>query len=210
VIRVLPYGDRAALVDLDRPEQVLGLHAALDDEPPSGTVEMVPAARTLLIQFDPGRTSFERLSAEITRHSVADDVQRLGPEVEVPVRYDGADLGEVARETGLTEVEVIRRHAGTTYAGTTYTVAFCGFAPGFGYLTGLDPALQLPRRATPRTRVPPGAVAIAGEYTAVYPRESPGGWRLIGSTGLTMWDVHRHPPNLLVPGTRVRFVERAG
>lgn len=202
MIRVLPYGDRAALVDLDRPEQVLGLHAALDDEPPCGTVEMVPAARTLLVRFDPGRTSFERISAEIARHSVADGAHRSGPEVEVPVRYDGADLAEVATETGLSEAEVVRRHQ-----ASTYTVAFCGFAPGFGYLTGLDPRLHVPRKTTPRTRVPAGSVAIAGEYAAVYPRESPGGWRLLGRTDLPVWDVDRDPPNLLVPGTRVRFVE---
>jgi KipI family sensor histidine kinase inhibitor len=202
VIRVLPYGDGAALIDLDRPEQVLGLQAALDDEPPCGMIEMVPAAQTLLIRFDPGSTSFERLSAEITRHSVADGSRRRGSHVTVPVRYDGADLAEVAAETGLTEDEVVRRHA-----AAEYTVAFCGFAPGFGYLTGIDPALRLPRRKTPRTRVPAGSVAIAGEYTAVYPRESPGGWRLIGHTELPVWDIDRHPPNLLVPGTRIRFAE---
>ncbi|MDT7727230.1 MAG: hypothetical protein QOI21_3806 [Actinomycetota bacterium] len=202
MIRVLPYGDQAALVDLERPEQVLGLHAALDDEPPYGTVEMVPAARTLLVRFDLGRTSFERISAEIARHSVSDGTHRPRQEAEVPVRYDGADLGEVARETGLSEAEVIRLHR-----DATYTVAFCGFAPGFGYLTGLDPKLHVPRKGTPRTRVPAGSVAIAGEYSAVYPRESPGGWRLLGHTELPVWDVDREPPNLLVPGTRVRFVE---
>jgi KipI family sensor histidine kinase inhibitor len=202
VIRVLPYGDQAALVDLDRPEQVLGLHAALDDEPPCGTVEMVPAARTLLVRFDPRRTGFERISAEIARHSVSGATHRPGPEVEVPVRYDGADLAEVARETGLREAEVIRRHR-----DSAYTVAFCGFAPGFGYLTGLDPKLHVPRKATPRTRVPTGSVAIAGEYSAIYPRESPGGWRLLGHTDLPVWDIDRDPPNLLIPGTRVRFVD---
>jgi KipI family sensor histidine kinase inhibitor len=203
VIRVQPYGERAALVDLDRPEQVLGLQAALEDEPPCGTVELVPAAKTLLIRFDPGLTSFERLSAEITRHSVADGLRGRSGQVTVPVRYDGADLAEVAGETGLTEDEVVELHA-----ATEYTVAFCGFAPGFGYLTGLDPVLRLPRRAVPRTRVPAGSVAIAGEYTAVYPRESPGGWRLIGHTDLPVWDLGRHPPNLLTLGTRIRFARR--
>jgi KipI family sensor histidine kinase inhibitor len=118
------------------------------------------------------------------------------------VHYDGADLAEVAKETGLSEREVVRLHANARYA-----VAFCGFAPGYGYLTGLDPRLHLPRRNTPRTKVPAGSVAIAGEYSAVYPRESPGGWHLIGRTDLVVWDVDRDPPQLLVPGTRVRFVE---
>jgi KipI family sensor histidine kinase inhibitor len=202
-MRVLPYGSRAALVDLDGPEQVVGLHSALEDEPPTGTVELVPAAHTLLVRFDPGSTSFERLSADIARHSMTDRSRSPGREVVAPVRYDGEDLAEVARLTGLTESEVVRRHS-----TAEYTVAFCGFAPGFGYLTGLDPALHLPRRATPRTRVPAGAVAIAGEYTAIYPRESPGGWQLLGHTGLTVWDLAREPPHLLVPGTRVRFAER--
>lgn len=201
-MKVVPYGSRAVLVDLDGPEQVLGLHTALDSEPPAGMVELVPAARTLLVRYDPGFTDFERLSAEIGRHSIADGLRRPGAEVVIEVRYDGADLAEVAAETGLTEREVVRRHR-----EAEYTVAFCGFSPGFGYLTGLDPALRLPRLATPRTRVPAGAVAIAGEYTAVYPRQSPGGWRLIGRTDLVVWDVGREPPHLLGPGTRVRFTE---
>jgi KipI family sensor histidine kinase inhibitor len=120
--------------------------------------------------------------------------------VTLPVRYDGADLDAVAAASSLTASEVVRRHS-----SATYVAAFCGFAPGFAYLTGLDPALHLPRRSTPRTRVPAGAVAIAGDYTAVYPHPSPGGWHLLGHTDAPVWDVERPRPNLLVPGTRVRF-----
>jgi len=101
VMRVLPYGARAALVDLDAPEQVVGLHSELDDEPPTGTVELVSAARTLLVRFDPRSTSFERLSADIARHSITDRTRNPAREVVVPVRYDGADLAEVARLTGF-------------------------------------------------------------------------------------------------------------
>jgi biotin-dependent carboxylase-like uncharacterized protein len=121
--------------------------------------------------------------------------------VVLPVRYDGADLAEVASLTGLGVAEVVRRHA-----AATYTVAFGGFMPGFAYLTGLDPVLHLPRRSSPRTRVPAGSVAVAGEFAAVYPSATPGGWRLLGTCTTPLFDVHRDPPALLRPGTRVRFV----
>ena len=94
------------------------------------------------------------------------------------------------------------------HSGADYTVAFCGFMPGFAYMTGLPAALHLPRRATPRERVPVGAVAIAAEYAGVYPRESPGGWHLLGRTDAVLWDDGREPPALLPPGTRVRFRPR--
>jgi KipI family sensor histidine kinase inhibitor len=116
------------------------------------------------------------------------------------VRYDGPDLAAVAERAGRPEAEVIARHT----AGD-YRVAFCGFAPGFAYLTGLDPSLHVPRLARPRTRVPAGSVGIAGEYTAAYPRPSPGGWHLLGRTDADLWDLARAEPALLTPGTRVRF-----
>ena len=118
----------------------------------------------------------------------------------VPVVYDGADLDDVARLTGLTPAEVAAAHT-----GTPWVVAFTGFAPGFGYLTGGDPRLRVPRHDVPRPRVPAGAVGLAGRYSGVYPRASPGGWRLIGRTGLTLWDAAADPPAELRPGRRVRF-----
>jgi KipI family sensor histidine kinase inhibitor len=121
--------------------------------------------------------------------------------VEIAVRYDGDDLHAVAAETGLAPHHVVEVHA-----SVTYTVAFCGFAPGFAYLTGLDQRLHLPRLSTPRTRVPAGSVAIAAEYAGVYPRSSPGGWRLLGRTDADLFDPDRREPALLTPGTRVRFV----
>lgn len=124
-----------------------------------------------------------------------------GTVVEIPVAYDGADLAEVAARCGLTPAEVVQRHT-----APTYTAAFAGFAPGFVYLEGLDPALVLPRRAEPRTRVPAGSVAIAADHAAVYPRESPGGWHLLGRTGAVMFDAEADPPALVQPGDRVRFV----
>jgi len=139
------------------------------------------------------------IDASALRHVDRDDDDRAV--VEIPVVYDGDDLDDVARATGLEPSDVIARHS-----GSSFRVDFCGFAPGFGYLRGLDPRLHLPRRATPRTRVPAGSVAIAAEFTAVYPRPSPGGWHLLGSTDRVMFDPDRSPPALFEPGVHVRFV----
>ena len=127
------------------------------------------------------------------------------PATEIAVSYDGPDLDEVARLTGLTAAEVIAAHT-----ATPWRVAFGGFAPGFAYLTGGDPRLRVPRRGVPRTSVPAGAVALAGEFSAVYPQSSPGGWQLIGRTDTVMFDPARDPAALLRPGDRVRFVQAGG
>ena len=189
---VRPYGDRAVLVETDN---VLGLAAALQDRP--GVIEVVPAARTVLIRIDPD--VFDPAGLDDLETAIAADP--VGEVVELPVRYDGADLELVARTAACSVGAVIARHA-----EPEYTVAFCGFAPGFAYLSGLDATLRQPRLATPRTSVPAGSVGVAGEFTGVYPRASPGGWRLLGSTDAVLWDLDRDPPALLTPGTRVRFV----
>ena len=201
-MRLLACGDVGVLVELAGLDEVLALHAALVHAPPPGTVDLVPAARTLLVRLDPALTSVADVARAVRATSPVASDQPCPGEVEIPVRYDGPDLAEVARLTGLDEGGVVNAHT-----GRPWTVAFAGFAPGFGYLVGGDPRLHVPRRATPRTRVPVGAVALAGEFSGVYPRSSPGGWQLIGSTPLAMWDVDRDPPALLRPGVRVRFVE---
>ncbi|WP_284742917.1 5-oxoprolinase subunit B family protein [Amycolatopsis sp. RTGN1] len=196
-VRLLPCGRRAVLVELD---DVLGFQAALTALEPDGVEELVPAARTLLVRFDPAVTDADRVGALLREVSPVDSAVSASAEVVIPVRYDGEDLADVAAEAGLSVSEVISRHSGGSYVS-----AFCGFAPGFAYLSGSDPALHVSRRSTPRTRIPAGSVAIAGEYSAVYPSASPGGWRLLGRTEVPVWDVDRDPPNLLPPGTRVRF-----
>jgi KipI family sensor histidine kinase inhibitor len=192
----------------------MGLEAVLIEDPPGepaawargvrdlaldGVLDVVPAAKTVLIRCDSAAALAsvrERLDAvRPTRTGTAQD------EVTIAVAYDGDDLDEVADATGLSVEEVVGLHS-----SGEYRVAFCGFAPGFGYLTGLPERLRLPRRATPRTRVPAGSVAIAAEYSAVYPRSSPGGWNLLGHTDAILFDVERDPPSLLAPGTSVRFV----
>ncbi|WP_238335735.1 5-oxoprolinase subunit PxpB [Serinicoccus kebangsaanensis] len=190
-------------MELDDLPQVLALHAALEQAPPPGVIDLVPAARTLLLQLDPAQTAVDAVAEQVRSVSVRPGAAPVAGRVELPVVYDGSDLAEVAELTGLSTEEVVAAHT-----GQEWTVAFCGFSPGFGYLVGEDERLHVPRRSTPRTRVPAGAVGLAGEFGGVYPRESPGGWQLIGRTDATLWDVDRDPPALLVPGTQVRFVRQ--
>jgi len=209
-VRLLPMGESVWLVETDDLDTVLALESAL--RPVAGAGEgvwsevddLVPGARTVLVVAR-ASTDLDALAAEIRRVAVGVD-PTAAPQptgvVEVPVRYDGADLDEVAAHTGLTAEQVVAAHT-----GTPWRVAFGGFAPGFAYLVGGDPRLVVPRRAEPRTRVPAGAVALAGEFTGIYPRESPGGWQLIGTTDLVLWDAERDPPALLVPGTTVHFTQ---
>ena len=204
-MRILRCGERAALVEFDSTEQVLGMFRGLRAEPPDGVVKLVPAARTLLIGYDPGTLDFPRLVDTLEHRPIATATTDNAGELTIPVRYNGEDLVQVAEDTGLDVDEVVRRHT-----AAVYTVAFCGFAPGFGYLTGLDPVLRLPRLNNPRTRVPVGAVAIAGEYTGVYPRPSPGGWRIVGRTDEIVWNIDRDPPALFTPGLTVRFAQVTG
>ena len=157
----------------------------------------MPAARTVLVG---GLADPRAFAADVVRWDVPPLVRGRGEAVELPVRFDGPDLAEVAELWGMARDEV----AGMV-TGTAFRVAFCGFAPGFGYLTGLPEPLQVPRRATPRTAVPAGAVALAGPYAGVYPRSSPGGWQLVGTTDVPLWDPDREPAALLSPGTEVRF-----
>lgn len=200
-MRALPVGDDALLVEVSSGEQAQALHAELLRRRAEGTLtvrEIVPAARTVLLD---GLDDPTRLATELTASQVPPALPLTQEIIELPIRYDGPDLADVAALWGVSEEEVARIHA-----GTEFRVAFCGFAPGFGYLTGLPARYDVPRRATPRTSVPAGAVGLAGPYTGVYPRSSPGGWQLIGTTGAVLWDHTRVPAALLSPGTRVRFV----
>lgn len=208
--RTLVAGDRAVLVELPDLAHTLGLMARLQELQSSayaipGIHELIPAARTLLVRFSPALITRDALVRRLDAVSASPVERGAGALVEVPVVYDGEDLDEVAAHLGLTRDEVIARHT-----GSEYTVGFAGFAPGFAYLVGGDDVLDVPRRASPRTRIPAGSVALAGRYSGVYPRASPGGWQLIGTTTLTMWDVERDPPAALRPGDRVRFVRVSG
>ncbi|MFR9672984.1 5-oxoprolinase subunit B family protein [Streptomyces sp. TR06-5] len=204
---VLPVGDDGLLVELPAPDDARAFHAELLRRRARGALppvrEIVPGARTVLLEglAEPGR-----LAAELPRWEVPPAGSATGALVRVPVRYDGPDLPDVAAAWGVSRREVVRVHA-----ETEFRVAFCGFAPGFGYLAGLDEKYEVPRRARPRTRVPANAVGLAGPYTGIYPRASPGGWQLVGTAlDVVLWDPDRSPAALLAPGTRVRFEPVAG
>ncbi|MFJ1748644.1 allophanate hydrolase subunit 1 [Streptomyces sp. NPDC088116] len=200
-MRTLPVGDRALLVELADGERTAAFHAELLRRRAAGTLppvrEIVPAARTVLLD---GLDDPDGFAARLDGWETPGPHARVPDTVELPVRYDGPDLAEVAALWGVPAEEVARIHS-----AAEFRVAFCGFAPGFGYLTGLPEAYDVPRRPTPRTAVPAGSVALAGPYTGVYPRSSPGGWQLIGTTDALLWDPAREPAALLAPGTRVRF-----
>ena len=202
MVTLRPYGRRAVLLEVGSAAQVPGLHARVHALDLPGVLDVVPAARTVLVTFaDPGALALARPAlAEVTAEVT--DRPTGGAVVTVDVTYDGPDLAAVAADTGLTVAEVIARHT-----APAYTVGFIGFAPGFAYLIGLDPVLHVPRHASPRTRVPAGSVGIAGEFTGVYPRASPGGRQLLGRTNAALWDLARERPALLEPGVAVRFRE---
>ncbi|MFJ8627738.1 5-oxoprolinase subunit PxpB [Kitasatospora sp. NPDC093550] len=197
-------GERALLVELPGTAEVAALYGWLRERRQAGALgevgELVPAARTVLLDGVADVDAVARL-LRTARPAAAETAH--GPLLEVPTVYDGADLAEVAALWGVSEEAAVRIHT-----EPEYVVAFCGFAPGFGYLTGLPARYEVPRRDTPRSSVPAGSVALAGPYTGVYPHPSPGGWQLIGRTALPLWDVDREPPALLAPGVRVRFTAR--
>ncbi|GAA2861446.1 urea amidolyase family protein [Microbacterium arabinogalactanolyticum] len=197
-MRILTASDRALLAEAADLDEAMRLNLAWDGVP--GVVERIPGARTVLVRFDPLRVSAGELAAVLESTEVDAEHVPHTREVKVPVRYDGEDLDEVATLLGVSAEEVVNRHL-----SAEWQVAFSGFAPGFGYTVSTDPLFDVPRRSSPRTRVPAGSVALAGHFTGVYPRESPGGWQLIGRTDAAMWDIDRDPPALLSPGTLVRF-----
>lgn len=205
--KILPAGSDAVLLECGTLEQTLRVFASLAAARDRGALdvaELVPAAETVLVSGGEARdpralhTKLRRLLA--TSESTGPHINS-GTETVIPVHYEGEDLDEVAELTGMSIEQVIQRHV-----TALYTVAFTGFAPGFAYLSGGDPLLEVPRRATPRPRILPGSVGLAGPFSGVYPRESPGGWQIIGHTEHRMWDLARERPAALLAGERVRFV----
>ncbi len=219
-MRFLGVNNSAFLIELADLEETLALFDRLQQEIRRGEknlqdqekfqsqdnlqaiVEIIPAARTLLVTFDPLLADETTLETKIAGLKLEKGQQKSGKLVEIPVVYDGEDLDDVAALLKIDREEVIRRHT-----ESHYQVAFCGFAPGFAYLTGGDPLFNVPRRASPRKSIPAGSVALAGKFGGVYPQPSPGGWQLIGRTDVKMFDLDRDPPSLLKPGDRVHFVD---
>ncbi len=212
-----PMGDQALIIEFgDRVDPALSARIAalaqrLRDSRPIGVLDIVPAYSTLALHYDPatvgaGTSPYEALAATIGiwLKSQSIEISNAGRMVEIPVCYGGAfgeDLATLARSRGLSIDDVIAIHS-----GTDYHVHMLGFVPGFAYLGGLDARLATPRRDTPRPRVPAGSVAIAGEQTAVYPLDTPGGWQIIGRTPIRLFRPDASPPSLLNAGDTVRFV----
>lgn len=206
--KIRDYGDRALLLECVGTDEVLAWSAAIRKAELPGVLDIVPASRTVLIKLGgtryqgPTRQRLAKLDVASAANSAA-AAGEVHADVQIDVIYDGPDLDEVARLTGLTADQVVAAHT-----ATPWRVGFGGFAPGFAYLIGGDARLEVPRRDEPRTKVPVGAVGLAGQFSGVYPRESPGGWQLIGRTAdgqPALWDVDRDPPALLMPGMWVQF-----
>jgi KipI family sensor histidine kinase inhibitor len=202
-VRFRPAGPAALLVEVDSLAQVRALHARIERERAAGwapgLVDVIPAARTVLLD---GVADGAALAADLRSWSVEPCPPAAGQVVEIACRYDGPDLGDVARQWGVPPERVPGIHS-----GLAHEVAFCGFAPGFPYIAGLGGGREVTRRDRPRPALPAGSVALGDEYTGIYPRTSPGGWQIIGHTDAVMWDPSRDPAALLRPGDRVRFVD---
>lgn len=199
VLSVRPVGTRAVLAELSGTQEVLALQALLVEAPLPGQVDVLAAAQTVMVRAD-SPAAARRMGGLLLELDLTARAKQDGGLVFIDTVYDGEDLAEVGRLTGLGTDGVIEAHT-----GQVWTVAFAGFAPGFGYMVGENQTLEVPRRSSPRTAVPAGSVALAGNYSAVYPRRSPGGWQLIGRTGARMWDLNRAEPALASPGHRVQF-----
>lgn len=200
-MRFLPAGPTSLLVELASPGAVLALAAEIERRRAGGwateVADVVPGATTLLLD---GVADPWALAAELESWDPPPVTAGTRPVVEVPCRYGGPDLAFVAAHWGVHEDDVP-----TVHSGLAHRVAFCGFAPGFAYIAGLGSRGGVPRLRSPRTEVPAGSVAVAGDFTGIYPRPSPGGWRIIGSTDVVLWDLERPDPALLRPGATVRF-----
>lgn len=198
----LRASDTALLAQAESLEEAVELNRAWQHV--AGITELVPGASTVLVHFDPARVTADQLVSRLKETVASAASAEPVRHITIPVTYDGEDLMEVADLLGISEKALVDRHL-----AAEWTVAFSGFAPGFGYAKSSDPLFRVPRRSSPRTRVPAGAVGLAGPFTGIYPRESPGGWQLIGHTREVLWDIHRDPPALMAPGTVVRFEREA-
>jgi KipI family sensor histidine kinase inhibitor len=195
--RLLDYGSAAVLLECADLDEAIGLLAPVRKHPK--IIEVVPGARTLLLRLRAPLTESDR--HHLLALPTAPTAKLVAAPIVIKADYSGPDLDSVARHLDCAVEDVIALHT-----GQVWTVGFCGFAPGFGYLRGEHDRLRVPRLDSPRTMVPTGAVGLADQWSGIYPRSGPGGWQLIGRTDATLWDLDHDPPALLQPGSRVRFV----
>jgi KipI family sensor histidine kinase inhibitor len=203
IARLRPVGDRGALFELEDNAAVHCLAEGLRKRFQGRLIDVVAGHQTVLITWCSPISQDDLLHAAQDAAAEPADGGGVAPvPVSIPVTYDGPDLHHVAQLTRMSPEAVVAAHQ-----AALYTVAFIGFAPGFAYMTGGDPALRVSRRVRPRVRVPAGALALAGEYSAIYPISCPAGWQLIGTAMARLFDPRRSPPALLVPGATVRFTD---
>jgi KipI family sensor histidine kinase inhibitor len=200
-MRFLPVNTDCFLIELDSLEETLALYNQLHSMKFKGIKDLIPAAKTILVFFNELETNFTTLMACIQSLKANSSYELHTQEVIIPIRYTGEDLIQVAELQGLSVAEVIQKHQ-----QSVWNVAFIGFAPGFAYLTSPDrPFTDIPRLSVPRKKIPSGSLGLAGQYSGIYPKDSPGGWQLIGTTNEKMWDLQRQNPALLLPGMTVHF-----
>ncbi len=206
-MRLMPAGTTAVLAEVADLEEMMalyrGLQQARDTPEGRGITELVPAVRTVLIEFDAATTTARRVAEIAAEQSLATVSDDAGEVLTIQAVYDGVDLDATCEELGMTRASFVQWHT-----GLSWRVAFTGFAPGFGYLVAPGHTASIPRLSEPRTRVPAGSIAMADHFTGIYPSESPGGWRIVGHTDHLLFDVDRPEPVTLMPGTAVRFEER--
>ena len=189
------------LIELSSLEETLALYSKLQNAQLKGVKDLIPAAKTILVFFNEIETQFQALAAVISRFEIGSSLERNAQEVIIPIHYNGEDLAQVAALQGLSVADVILKHR-----QSVWNVAFIGFAPGFAYLSSPDhPFTDIPRLKVPRKKIPAGSLGLAGKYSGIYPKDSPGGWQLIGTTSEKMWDLERQNPALLLPGMTVHF-----
>ncbi|UXM96616.1 urea amidolyase family protein (plasmid) [Bartonella sp. HY329] len=202
-MRFLPVNETIFLTELADLDETLALFDSLNANPIDGVEELVPAARTIMVYFNPIKITAQNLISQIKQRDLSNKRAKSEQIIEIAVRYDGEDLEEVADYLQLSIADLIARHK-----NAEFTVAFTGFAPGFAYMTSSDALFDVPRKKTPRTRIPAGSLGLAGRFSGIYPQATPGGWQLIGTTDTPMFDINRNPASLLKPGDRVRFIEQ--
>ena len=203
-------GDSALLLELDEVidtsvnARAIAIASGVRRAALPGVHDVISTYRSVAVHFDPLLIDVEQVRGALLRAADHSNVEPIGKTVVLPVQYGGdkgPDLRDVAAFAGVSADEVVARHA-----GIDYRVFMLGFLPGFAYMGSVDESIAMPRHATPRLKVPTGSVGVAGRQTGVYPRESPGGWRIIGRTPVALFNAHRSPSALLAPGDRVRFV----
>lgn len=200
-MRFLSVNADSFLIELTHLDETMARYSQLQAVKLHGVKDLIPAAKTILVIFNELESNFKTLVAQITALPIESALARAQQDIIIPIQYNGEDLAQVAALQGLSVADVIAKHQ-----QSVWDVAFIGFAPGFAYLSSPDqPFSDIPRLSVPRKKIPASSLGLAGQYSGIYPKDSPGGWQLIGTAMQKMWDLERQNPALLLPGMQVHF-----